>query len=324
MHRLGYVLPHGFQVMALGTQAVFEFANLVAGAPFYTVANYSSTGGEVRSSLGLAVQTRVLTARSNADTWMVAGVIDPLATPFPPGLLRMLGKCSARARRTAGLCTGAFLLAQAGLLDGRRATTHWSFAEALQQRHPRTQVEPDRIFIADGPVWTSAGMTAEFDLALGLVEKDLGVDVARDVAHRLVMHQYRSGGQSQHSEILKLAPRSDRIQRALEHARRNLARPLRVDELAEAASLSPRQFSRIFTAETGKSPARAVEGLRLEAARLMIEQSRHSLEVVARETGFRDGRHMREVFLRGFGLPPQALRRDARIRTARPDGVPSP
>ena len=97
-----------------------------------------------------------------------------------------------------------------------------------------------------------------------------------------------------------------------------------MDELAEAASLSPRQFSRIFTAETGKSPARAVEGLRLEAARLMIEQSRHSLEVVARETGFRDGRHMREVFLRGFGLPPQALRRDARIRTARPDGVPSP
>jgi transcriptional regulator GlxA family with amidase domain len=312
MHRVGYVLPEGFQVMALGTQAVFEFANLVAGEAFYEVENYSLAGGAVSASLGITVQTRALTARSNADTWMVVGVLDPLNASFSSELLRILGKCTSRARRTAGLCTGAFVLAQAGLLDGRRATTHWSFAEALQQRHPSTQVEPDRIYIADGPVWTSAGMTAEFDLALGLVEKDLGAELARKVAHRLVMHQHRSGGQSQHSEILKLAPKSDRIQQALDYARRNLAQPLSVGDLAEAASLSPRQFSRVFTAETGQSPARAVEGLRLEAARLMIEQSRHPLDVIARETGFRDGRHMREVFMRGFGVPPQALRRDSR------------
>ncbi|WP_029414102.1 GlxA family transcriptional regulator [Acidovorax radicis] len=312
MHKIGYVLPAGFQVMALATQAVFEFANVVAGEPFYELACHSMPGGSVKASLGMALQTRPFTARSTADTWMVVGVLDPLATPSPSDLLHALRKCSARARRTVGLCTGAFVLAEAGLLTGRRATTHWAYADALQQRHPDIQVEPDRIFIADDPIWTSAGMTAELDLALGLVEKDLGDEVARSVAHRLVMHQRRSGGQSQHSEILNLAPRSDRIARALEHARSHLAQPLSVEELAAAANLSPRQFSRVFTAETGQSPARAVERLRVEAARLMIERSRHPLEVVARETGFRDRRHLREAFMRGFGKPPQSLRRDAR------------
>lgn len=311
MHRIGYLLPEGFQVMGLGTQAVFEFANLVAGEPFYAVENYALDGA-VRASAGLTLQARALTARSHADTWLVAGVISPLLTPMAPELPRLLGTIATSARRIAGLCTGAFVLADAGLLDGRRATTHWYWAEALQQRHPRVQVEADRIYIADGPVWTSAGMTAELDLALALVEKDLGADLARSVAHRLVMHQRRSGGQSQHSEMLKLAPKSDRIQQALEHARRNLSQPLSVEELAEAANLSPRQFSRVFSAETGLSPAKAVEGLRLEAARLMIESSRHPLEVVARETGFRDRRHMREAFMRGFGMPPQAVRREAR------------
>ncbi|TDN63230.1 helix-turn-helix protein [Paraburkholderia sp. BL10I2N1] len=126
------------------------------------------------------------------------------------------------------------------------------------------------------------------------------------------MHLHRSRGQSQHSEILDLAPKSDRIQNALNYARKNLSRALTVEELAEKVNLSPRQFSRVFTLETGQSPARAIEGLRLEAARLMIERSRHPLDVIARETGFRDRRHMREAFMRGFGLPPQAVRREAR------------
>ena len=161
MHRVSYVLPAGFQVMALATQAVFEFANLVAGEPFYEVTCHSMPGGSVKASLGTALQTRPFTARSTADTWMVVGVIDPLAaTPSPPQLLHALRKCSARARRTVGLCTGAFVLAEAGLLAGRRATTHWAYADALQRRHPDVQVEPDRIFIADDPIWTSAGMTA--------------------------------------------------------------------------------------------------------------------------------------------------------------------
>lgn len=312
MHRVGYLLSEGFQVMAISTQAVFEFANLVVGEPFYRVDNYSMAGGEVRSSLGLSIGTRPATPRSQADTWMVAGVIDPVALPPSAEMTRFVQRASRQARRVAGLCTGGFVLAEAGALAGRRATTHWAYAQALQQRHPEIQVEPDRIFIADGNVWTSAGMTAGLDLALGLVEKDLGPEVARSVAHRLVMHQRRAGGQSQHSELLKLAPKSDRIQQALDYARQHLATPLGVEKLAEVVHLSPRQFSRVFTEETGQSPAKAIEGLRLEAARLMVEQGRHPLEVIARETGFRDRRHLREAFLRGYGMAPRLVRQGAR------------
>lgn len=312
MHRVGYVLGDGFQVMALASQAVFEFANLVAGDTFYVVDNWSLSGGEVCASLGLRLVTRPLDARSRADTWMVAGVIDPIENPASNALLHFLRRAAPKARRTAGICTGGFVLAEAGLLARRRATTHWAHAEQMQQRHPDIQIEADRIFIMDGPYWTSAGMTAAIDMALGMIEKDLGPDVARAVAHRLVMHHRRAGGQSQHSEMLELAPRSDRIQQALEYARRNLSSPLGVEQLAEQANLSPRQFSRVFMAETGQSPAKAVEALRLEAARVMVEQGRHPLEVIARETGFRDRRHLREVFLRGFGVPPQSMRRESR------------
>jgi transcriptional regulator GlxA family with amidase domain len=312
MHRIGYVLSDGFQVMALATQAAFEYANLVARDDFYAVENYSESGGEVRSSLGMSIGTRALSRSSVAQTWIVAGVNDPVAAPAPAAVLRFLRRAGIQARRIAAICTGGFVLAQAGLLDGRRATTHWAFAQELRKRYPDIQVEEDRIYVIDGSVWTSAGMTAGLDLALAMVEKDLGADVARSVAHKLVMHQRRSGGQTQHSEMLELSPKSDRVQDALDYARKNLGRSLSVDELAGAVNLSPRQFSRVFTTETGTSPAKAIEGLRLEAARLMIEHGRHPLEIIARETGFRDRRHMREAFVRGFGVPPQAVRRDAR------------
>lgn len=200
------------------------------------------------------------------------------------------------------------MLAQAGLLSDRRATTHWAHAQNMKTLYPAIRVEEDRIFIIDDHVWTSAGLTAGLDMALGMVEKDLGTDIARNVAHRLVMHHRRSGGQTQHSEMLALAPRSDRLQSALEYARNNLNKPLTVEDLADAVHVSARQLSRLFRAETGKSPAKAIEGLRLENARLMIEQGRLSLDVIARESGFRDRRHMREVFIRGYGIPPQSLR----------------
>ncbi len=312
MHRVGYLLSDGFQVMALATQTVFEYANLAAGEAFYKVENFSASGGDVRSSLGMTVSAGSFARRSEIDTWIVVGVNDPLASPPSAEVIAFLRKASSRARRIGAICTGGFVVAEAGLLSERRATTHWAFAREMQKRFPDVRVEDDRIYIVDGPMWTSAGMTAGLDLVLAMVEKDLGADVARSVAHKLVMHQHRSGGQSQHSEMLDLAPKSDRIQNALNYARKNLSRQLTVEELAETVNLSPRQFSRVFTLETGQSPARAIEGLRLEAARLMIEQSRHPLDVIARETGFRDRRHMREAFMRGFGLPPQAVRREAR------------
>lgn len=311
MHRVGYLVSDGFQVMALASQSVFEFANIVVGERVYSIKNFSVDGGLVRSTLGLMIETLPLGEPGLADSWMVAGTLTPL-TPPSPQLLKSVRGFVESARRTAGLCTGGFVLAHAGVLDNRRATTHWAFAKDMQRCYPSIKVEDDRIFIVDGSVWTSAGMTACLDMALGMVEKDLGPEVARSVAHKLVMHQRRSGGQSQHSELLTMSPKSDRIQSALDYARQHLSRPLSVEELAEVVHLSPRQFTRVFTAETGQSPAKAVESLRLEAARVMIEQSRHSLETVARETGFRDRRHMREVFMRGFGVPPQAVRRDAR------------
>jgi transcriptional regulator GlxA family with amidase domain len=311
MHRIGYLLADGFQTMALATQAVFEYANFVAKEDFYVVQNYSVTGGEVRSSFGASIGTRALSRSSLAETWIVAGVNDPLAFPAPANVLGFLRRAATRSRRVAAICTGGFVLAQAGLLDGRRATTHWAHAQSLRDGYPDIQIHEDSIFVNDGPVWTSAGMTAGLDLALALVENDLGADLARSVAHKLVMHQRRSGGQTQHSEMLELSPKSDRVQDALNFARSNLGSSLSVDQLAEAVNLSPRQFSRVFTLETGTSPGKAIEGLRLEAARLMLEQGRHPLEVIARETGFRDRRRMREAFVRGFGLPPQAVRRAA-------------
>ena len=312
MHRIGYLLTDGFQMLALGTQSVFEFANTVLERPYYTVEQYAMDAGGVRSSMGVTVACKAIGEAERLDTLVVLGVTAPLGNPTPARLVEFL-KHADIWRRVAGICTGAFTLAEAGLLDGRRVTTHWAYGRTLQQMHPGASVEEDRIYMVDGPVWTSAGMTAGLDLALALVEKDLGNDVARTVAHKMVMHQRRSGGQTQHSELLQLSPRSDRIQNVLSYARKNLHRAVSVEELAENANLSPRQFSRVFTAETGQSPAKALEGLRLEAARLMIEQSRHPLEIIARETGFRDRRHLREAFVRGFGVAPQSLRREARV-----------
>ena len=202
------------------------------------------------------------------------------------------------------------------MLDGRRATTHWAHARELQKRFPAIKVEEDRIFIVDGPVWTSAGMSAGIDLALSMVETDLGAEVARLVSRSLVIHHRRAGGQSQHSALLELDAKSDRIQGALDYARRNLGTPLSVEQLADAAHLSPRQFSRAFHAETGQSPAKAVENLRVEAARVMMEQGRHPIDIVANETGFADRERMRRAFLRAYGQPPQTVRRNARV--ARP------
>lgn len=312
MHHVGYVVSDGFQLMSVATHTVFEFANLVASDRFYDTATYSAAGGAVRSSSGVVVDTLPLGRGSRADTWMAVGGIDPGLVPSPDAVVALLRRSLRHARRVAGLCTGTFVLGEAGLLAGRHATTHWAHAARLRSLYPDALVEEDRIYIVDGPVWTSAGMSAAFDLALAMVENDLGDDVARAVAHKLVLPQRRAGGQTQHSELLHMAPKSDRIQAAMDYARAHLKRPLSVEELAEVASLSPRQFSRVFTAEIGVPPARAVEAIRLEAARLLIERSRHPMEIVARETGFRDGRHLREVYVRRLGIPPQSSRRASR------------
>ena len=311
MPHVAMVLTPGFQFLALGVQAAFELANAVKGEPFYTLSIASVDGGPVMSSSGFAVPTTPLAEVGTVDTLLLlAGLVPP--PPQEESTLDTLRTMARESRLVAGLCTGAFLLGQMGLLDGRRATTHWAYARQMRETFPDVRVEDDRIFINEGPVWTSAGLTAGLDLAVALIEKDLGRDLAGAIARRLVMHHRRAGGQSQHSELLELAPSSDRIQKALIFAKANLANPLTVDELAEVAALSPRQFARAFRAETGQTPAKAVEQMRLEAARLMLEETRHPMDQIARESGFVDMRRMREAFMRQYGQPPQALRRLAR------------
>jgi transcriptional regulator GlxA family with amidase domain len=269
----------------------------------------SESGGIIRSSLGIGIETQPLT--DFPDTLMVVGELLP--QPSSPGLRDYIGRAGTHSRRVAGVCTGAFLLAEAGLLDGRAATTHWAHARALRERFPNIMVDEDRIFLRDGNIWTSAGMSSAIDLTLALIEDDHGVEMSREIARKLVVYHRRPGGQSQFSALLEMEPRSDRVRRALIYAKENLRNPLTVEELAEAASLSPRQFGRVFREETGRSPAKAVERLRVEAARAMLEEGRHHLDTVARDTGFSDRDRMRRAFLRFFGQPPQSLRRSLRL-----------
>lgn len=309
MREVSFIMENGFQVMGLAALSAFEFVNESLGSEAYRLTVMSESGGIIRSSLGIGIETQPLT--DFPDTLMVVGELLP--QPSSPGLRDYIGRAGTHSRRVAGVCTGAFLLAEAGLLDGRAATTHWAHARALRERFPNIMVDEDRIFLRDGNIWTSAGMSSAIDLTLALIEDDHGVEMSREIARKLVVYHRRPGGQSQFSALLEMEPRSDRVRRALIYAKENLRNPLTVEELAEAASLSPRQFGRVFREETGRSPAKAVERLRVEAARAMLEEGRHHLDTVARDTGFSDRDRMRRAFLRFFGQPPQSLRRSLRL-----------
>ncbi len=264
MPTIGLIVFPAFSPMNLGVTSVFETANWKLGSAAYEVTLLSEHGGPVATSLGSQIQTSSFKRRRFDTLLMAGGIAIPTATP---GLLNYLRSAVHRCRRIASICTGALILAEAGLLDGRRATTHWQFARAMQLRYPKIAVEEDRIF------------------------------------HR------RAGGQSQFSTLLDLDAASDRVQTALTYAREHLSKPLSVRDLAKAAFLSPRQFSRLFKQETGRSPAKAIERLRLESARLMMEAGRFSAEEIARKNGFGNRERMRRSFVRALGQSPQALQR---------------
>ena len=312
MRDIAFLVYPGYSLMALAIVAGFEVANSMEGGPFYDLHFVSETGGLVKTSAGMMLQTEIFTDKP-FDTLVIGGATFP--EPSSPGLIAFMRDAPKRHRRIAAVCTGAFVLAEAGLLDGRHATTHWMHARELQKKYPKAKMDEDRIFINDGPIWTSAGMTAGVDLGLALIENDLGAEISKAIARKLVIYHRRGGGQSQFSTLLELTPKSDRIRAALTYARDNLHKPLSVPDLAEAAHLSPRQFSRAFHAETGQSPAKAIENLRVEGARNLMEQSRHPIDTVARQTGFSDRDHMRRAFLRAFGQTPQVLRRNARLES---------
>ena len=307
-----FVVFPGFELLDLsGPRCAFNLASEMHDA-CYEVRIVSAGGGLVGGAGGVRIETASAPDNGQPDTVIVAGTPAAQAAEEDADTVDLLRRMAPRARRKASVCTGAFLLAATGLLDGRRATTHWRYAALLQRRFPEVRVDADRIFVQDGDTWTSAGITAGIDLALAMIEDDCGADVSKAVARDLVVHHRRAGGQSQFSAMLELEPPAGRIKDALIFAREHLGERLSIDRLADVACISPRQFARLFLAETGETPARAVERLRVEAATPRVQNSIERIARIAADVGFAGLERMRGAFLRVYGQPPQALRRVSR------------
>jgi transcriptional regulator GlxA family with amidase domain len=312
-HTIGLLIFEDFQLLdAAGPIAVFDTAARECAMSPYRLRVMADAAGPVTSSSGAQLMAEPF-SDDPVDTLIVAGGRGTRDASLCHQTLAFISAAAGRARRIASVCTGAFILAAAGLLDGRRATTHWRHAAELARLYPLIQVEPDRIFIRDGAIWTSAGVTAGIDLALALVADDLGEAVAKRAAQQLVVYYRRPGGQSQFSALLEADRPDSRFSPVLGWARERLAERLSVDRLADRAAMSTRHFARAFAAETGMTPAKAIERLRLEAAREQVESRAAPIESIAACTGFGDPERMRRAFIRAFGQPPQALRRTAKI-----------
>jgi transcriptional regulator GlxA family with amidase domain len=305
---------------AVGPHEVFAGARRAAAslgkAGGYRVTLASTGGGTVRAESGLVLGTETLPGDDDRiDTLVLAGGSGANAAAADEELLAWIRRAAPDCRRVATVCSGTFIAAAAGLLDGRRVTTHWARAQELSEAHPRLTVDPDPIYIRDGKVWSSAGVTAGMDLSLALVEDDLGVDVAQIVARWLVMFLHRPGGQSQFASPVWV-PRAERstvraVQDLVEAAPGG---DHRLPNLAAAAAMSVRHFTRVFTAEVGESPSRFVERTRVEAARRELETTGDTLDVVASHCGLGSSETLRRVFQRHLGVAPDAYRR--RFHTA--------
>ncbi|MHC2089219.1 GlxA family transcriptional regulator [Methylobacterium sp. CM6244] len=297
-----------------GPLQVFATANdlfVDAGRPSpYRVGVVAERAGSVATSSGLVLTAEGLVPDSaSIDTLIVAGGRGVQAQIDNAELRGWLSERAARSRRVASVCTGAFLLGAAGLLDGRRVVTHWTRCDALRALYPAARVEADPIFIRDGALWTSAGVTAGIDLALALVEADLGRETSLAVARHLVVFLKRPGGQAQFSAALSLQGGDDRFGRLHAWIGENLAADLTIPALADRAGMSPRSFARHYRAATGRSPAEAMEGIRFEAARRLLEETDLPLKRIAERCGFGAEETLRRVFLRRIATTPGDYRR---------------
>jgi transcriptional regulator GlxA family with amidase domain len=284
----------------------------------------AADGSPLRTSSGLTLvpDAGLRGARAPLDTLIVAGGGGSRVACEDEQLLAFIREASARARRTASVCTGAFVLARAGLLSGRRATTHWAAAEELARKHPDVSVDPDPIHIREGSVWTSAGVTAGIDLALALVEEDLDREAALTIARHLVMFLRRPGNQSQFSATLAAQARGREALREIQReVVEGVAGVHTVEAMAARAHMSARHFARAFRAETGMTPARYVERVRLEAARRALEEGADPLAAVAQASGFGTPETMRRAFLRALGVGPAEYRRRFQSSAQRPFAV---
>jgi transcriptional regulator GlxA family with amidase domain len=301
-----------------GPAQVFATANdccvASTAAPPYLLKLVAQGGAGVRTSAGVALAAAPLTHGNEAlDTVLIAGGEGAEAAAENPVLIGWVKERARQARRIVSVCTGAVVLAAAGLLDGRRAATHWEYCARLAARFPAVRVEPDPIFVRDGPVWTSAGVTAGIDLALALVEEDLGRSVALAVARHLVVFLKRPGGQAQFSASLALQSAEDRFGVLHDWIRSHLADDLSLSVLAHQAGMSERSFSRHYAEAAGQTPARAIERLRVEAAQNLLLESRLPVKRIALRCGFGSEETMRRSFLRLLTVTPQDYR--ARFRS---------
>jgi transcriptional regulator GlxA family with amidase domain len=296
-----------------GPLQVFASANdIVAEAgrtPPYVLRVVAQGGHGVTASAGLGLAAEPLPPVGAAvDTLMVAGGQGVEAAAADPILVEWVRERATQARRVASVCTGAFLLAASGVLDGRRAATHWSYCDELARRFPAVHVEPDPIFVRDGSIWTSAGVTAGIDLALALVEEDLGLTVALAVARYLVVFLKRPGGQAQFSTALSLQAAEDKFGALHAWINAHLADDMSLPVLASQAGMSERSFIRHYTESTGQTPARAIERLRVEAARRLLCESRVPIKRISQRCGFGSEETMRRSFLRLLDVTPQDYR----------------
>ena len=309
VHRVGMLLFPGVTMLDVaGPAEVLAEANRYGAR--YELRTYSADGAPVRSSVGITLTADAEIAQAtDLDTALIPGA-DALATAgLDPELVGAADALAAAAARTASVCTGAFLLAATGRLDGRRVTTHWRHADRFARLHPRIRVEPDALFVTDGPLATSAGVTAGIDLALALVEQDHGPDLAREVARSLVVFMQRPGGQSQFS-VPARTPAAHRpsLRRVLDVVAGDPAADHSVPALAAAAGTSTRQLNRLFQQELGTTPARYVELVRLEAAQTLLDAG-HTVTSAAARSGFGSDETLRRAFVHHLGIPPAAYRR---------------
>jgi transcriptional regulator GlxA family with amidase domain len=309
---IGVLIFPDFQLLdAAGPISVFEIAGRYAkkDIPIRLIA---AKPGPVRSTSGVEMVARKLGPPSAITTLIIAGGDGVEAASRNACTVNFVKAVAARGRRVASVCSGTFVLAEAGLLDGKRATTHWYRTRQFLAAYPKVKLEPDQIFARDGNIWSSAGITAGIDLALAMVAEDYGDAIVEKTARQLVLYHRRSGGQSQFSSLLELKAPTGRFGPLLTWAREHLDARLTVEDLAERAGMSARHFTRAFIAETGATPSKSIERLRIEAARERVQSSSEAIERVAEVTGFRDPERMRRAFIRAFGQPPQSLRRAAR------------
>ncbi|HEY0515570.1 MAG TPA: GlxA family transcriptional regulator [Solirubrobacteraceae bacterium] len=282
-----------------------------SGERGYEVRLIAASEAPLRTSSGMSiVPDCTLAGAGEIDTLIVPGGSGHRQLTGDTALCAWLTRTARRTRRVASVCTGAFLLAQTGLLDGRRVTTHWAYAAKLARLHPQLDVDADPIFIRDGSIWTSAGVTAGMDLALALVEEDHDRELALQIARQLVLFLRRPGNQSQFSAtILAQLPQREPLRQLQQEVLENVAGEHTVEAMAARAHMSPRHFARAFRAETGITPARYVERVRLEAARRRLEESAEPVASIARACGFGSSETMRRAFLRLLHVAPAEYRR---------------